>query len=89
MVAPALFSSATDEWATPADLFAKVDRRYRFALDPCATAENVKCPLYFIKEQDGLSQDWGSHRVFCNPPYSAIRAWRASVSRLHSGARWL
>jgi hypothetical protein len=27
-----------------------------------------QCALYFTKEQDGLRQDWGSHRVFCNPP---------------------
>jgi hypothetical protein len=42
---------------------------YAFTLDPCATAENATCPLYFTKEQDGLAQDWGTHRVFCNPPY--------------------
>jgi phage N-6-adenine-methyltransferase len=71
-----LFSSATDEWATPTAFFAKLNRRYRFTLDPCATPANAKCPLYFTKEQDGLKQDWGTHRVFCNPPYGrAIGAW--------------
>jgi phage N-6-adenine-methyltransferase len=66
---PILFSSATDEWPTPKAFFAKLNRRYQFTLDPCATAENAKCALYFTKEQDGLKQDWGNHRVFCNPPY--------------------
>lgn len=76
MTAPILFSSATDEWATPRDFFAKLNRRYRFTLDPCATAENATCPLYFTRADDGLKQDWGTHRVFCNPPYGrAIGAW--------------
>jgi phage N-6-adenine-methyltransferase len=71
-----LYSSATDEWATPPAFFAKLNRRYRFTLDPCATPENAKCPIYFTREQDGLKQDWGAHRVFCNPPYGrAIGAW--------------
>jgi phage N-6-adenine-methyltransferase len=72
----ALFQHATDEWSTPPAFFRKLDRRYRFTLDPCATAENAKCALYFTKEQDGLQQSWGSHRVFCNPPYGrAIGKW--------------
>jgi hypothetical protein len=45
---PILFSCAgdkwTDEWPTPRDFFAKLDRRYRFTLDPCATAENATWP---------------------------------------------
>jgi phage N-6-adenine-methyltransferase len=70
---PILFSSATDEWPTPRDFFARLDRRYRFTLDPCATADNATCPVYFTRDDDGLRQDWGSHRVFCNPPYG--RSW--------------
>jgi phage N-6-adenine-methyltransferase len=68
-ITPILFSSATDEWPTPQAFFDKLDRRYHFTLDPCATPENAKCSLYFTREQDGLKQDWGTHRVFCNPPY--------------------
>ena len=75
-ITPVLFSSATDEWPTPQAFFDKLNRRYRFTLDPCATPENAKCPLYFTREQDGLKQDWGTHRVFCNPPYGrTMRAW--------------
>ena len=54
-----LFSSRTDEWATPADTFAELDAEFHFNLDPCATAENHKCPRYFTKEDDGLAQNWG------------------------------
>ena len=73
---PVLFSSASGEWPTPQAFFDKLNRRYHFSLDPCATPENAKCPLYFTKEQDGLLQDWGTHRVFVNPPYGrTMRAW--------------
>jgi phage N-6-adenine-methyltransferase len=71
-----LFSSATDEWSTPQAFFDKLNRRYHFTLDPCATPENAKCPIFFTREQDGLKQDWGTHRAFCNPPYGrTIGAW--------------
>lgn len=65
----ALFSSVTDEWATPPDYFAEIDAEFRFTLDPCATAENAKCGIYFTRTDDGLAQDWGSHTVWMNPPY--------------------
>ncbi len=54
MIAPALFSSQSVEWATPPALFAKLAKRYGpFGLDVCATAENAKCLRYFDVEQDG------------------------------------
>ena len=54
---PALFSSQTDEWATPPDFFAKMARRYGpFDLDVCAQPDNSKCPHYFTPEVDGLAQ---------------------------------
>ena len=65
----ACLSSKTNEWATPKDFFDKLDSEFQFTLDPCATAENHKCDLYYTKEEGGLSKDWAGHRVFCNPPY--------------------
>jgi len=44
-------------------------------LDPCSTDENAKCERHFTIEQDGLQQDWGGCKVFCNPPYSQIGKW--------------
>ena len=69
MVAPQLLSSNTDEWATPQDLFDKLDACFHFTLDPCATDENHKAPKYFTRVQDGLKQDWGGEVIWCNPPY--------------------
>lgn len=54
-----LFSSASEEWATPQELFDKLNEEFCFTLDPCATQQNHKCEQYFTKEQDGLKMDWG------------------------------
>ena len=71
-----LFSSNTDLWATPQAFFDELNERFHFTLDPCANADNHKCEHYYTIEQDGLAQDWGGQRVFCNPPYgSAIKHW--------------
>ena len=54
-----IFSSRTDEWATPQWLFDELDAEFHFDLDPCATDENHKCEVYFTKETDGLQKNWG------------------------------
>lgn len=64
-----LMSSNTDEWATPQNLFDKLNATFHFTLDPCATPENAKCAKFYTKEQDGLKQDWGGDVIWCNPPY--------------------
>jgi hypothetical protein len=50
-IMPVLFSSASDEWPTPQAFFDKLNRRYHFTLDPCATPENAKCPIFFISKR--------------------------------------
>lgn len=64
MINNALYSSRSDEWATPQWLFDKLDNKYRFTLDPCATEHNHKCDRYFTKDIDGLKQSWEGERVF-------------------------
>jgi phage N-6-adenine-methyltransferase len=72
---PVHFSSRTSEWPTPQDFFDRLNAVYGFDLDPCATAENAKCPRFFTKAEDGLAQVWKG-RVFCNPPYGReISRW--------------
>ena len=71
-----MFSSATDQWATPQEFFDKLNEEFHFTLDPCALPTNAKCERYFTPEDDGLIQDWGGESVFCNPPYGrAIYSW--------------
>jgi phage N-6-adenine-methyltransferase len=63
-----------DDRATPAELFAEFDRRFRFTIDVAAAAHNAKCRRFYSIEDDGLEQPWQGN-VWCNPPYSNLRAW--------------
>ena len=70
------YSSKSNEWGTPQDLFDQLDEVYQFTLDPCATPYNAKCIKYYTKEEDGLSKDWSGECVFMNPPYGReIKKW--------------
>lgn len=73
MISHALFSSKSDEWATPQGLFDALNEEFHFTLDPCATDENAKCKMYYTASENGLEKSWAGHRVFCNPPYSEIQ----------------
>lgn len=69
------FSSKTDNWETPQDLFDKVNEEYHFTLDVCASPDNAKCRNYFTQEQDGLAQEWKG-TCWMNPPYGRqIKHW--------------
>lgn len=63
MVSKALFSKATDDWATPKDFYQKLNEEFNFNDDPCP-----------IGGTDGLERSWGA-RCFVNPPYSNIKAF--------------
>lgn len=77
------YSSQTDEWATPPDLFAAVASEFAFGLDVCALPSSAKCERYFTPEHDGLTQDW-TGTCWMNPPYGAtIARW---VAKAHESA---
>ena len=73
----ALLSSNNMCWCTPQDFFDELNKEFHFVLDPAATDETAKCPIYYTPETDGLSQSWDrGGAVFCNPPYGrAIKKW--------------
>lgn len=78
------FSSQSNEWSTPQELFADLDSEFGFTLDAAATPENAKCQKYFTETDNGLAQSWIGERVFCNPPYGrAIGQWikKAAISK--------
>lgn len=78
-----MFSSATDMWATPQDLFDRLDAEFHFTTDVCALPENAKCANYFTPEVDGLAQDW-TGTCWMNPPYGReIGRW---VRKAHDAA---
>lgn len=64
-----------DSRATHWTTFNPLQARFGFTLDVAAAAHNAKCSRFFTKEQNGLAQPWAGERVWCNPPYSNIRAW--------------
>lgn len=75
MLNESLFTSKSDEWETPKELFDNLDNEFHFDLDPCADDANHKCEKYYTATDDGLSKSWGGCKVFCNPPYSKISEW--------------
>lgn len=75
-----MFSSATDQWATPQAFFDQWNEIFRFTLDVCADADNAKCARYFTREDNGLAQDWGQDVCWMNPPYGReIGRWVAKA----------
>lgn len=71
-----MFSSKSDQWATPQYFYDELNKEFGFTLDPCADETNHKCEFYYTKEQDGLKQIWDCEFVFCNPPYGReIGSW--------------
>ena len=69
------------DWATPWDLFDRLDSEFKFTLDPCATVETAKVKTFFTETQDGLAQSWANHCVFMNPPYGAeLPLWTRKAS---------
>ena len=87
MNADVMFSSKTDQLATPQEFFDELDKEFGFTLDPCADEHNHKCQMYFTREQDGLRQNWGGQTVFCNPPYGReiVRWVQKCFDETHSG----
>ena len=44
-----MYSSKTDQWATPDDFFRELDQEFHFNLDPCADEQNHKVRKVFHK----------------------------------------
>ena len=77
------FSSVTDDWSTPQDLFDDCNQIFGFTLDACALPHNAKCSRYYSPVDDGLAQPWAG-TVWMNPPYGRTigkwmrKAWETS-----------
>ena len=59
-----MYSSKSDEWATPQSFFDELDKEFHFDLDAAASEENHKCSRYFTMQDDGLTQNWGGVECF-------------------------
>jgi site-specific DNA-methyltransferase (adenine-specific) len=59
--------SKSDKWATPTDLYNKLNDEFYFDFDPC--------PINWKEgDPDGLTIEWGISN-FVNPPYSNVAKW--------------
>lgn len=75
----ALFSSISETWSTPVELYAALDREFRFTLNPCPVRDPSEAGLPLFGT-DGLSISWAGERVFCNPPYGrGLGSWLAKA----------
>lgn len=63
-----LFSSESQDWETPDELFLILDKEFGFTIDVCASSENTKCSRYYTKEDNALIQKWEGI-CWMNPPY--------------------
>lgn len=68
MITKGMYTSNSEEWGTPQELFNRLNKEFNFTLDICASKENAKCPKYYTKEEDALEQEWGGV-IWMNPPY--------------------
>lgn len=66
---PILYSSQSDEWQTPKEVFNFLDSRFNFSLDAAASDLNYQCQHYYTEVDNALTKEWCG-KVFLNPPYS-------------------
>ena len=59
-----IFSSNSDEWTTPKELFNELNNEFNFTLDAASTIQNSKCDKFFTQKEDGLKQSWGGSVYF-------------------------
>lgn len=77
-----MFSTGTNHWSTPQDLFDELNNIYGFTLDVCADTTNKKVNKYFNVKQNGLAQTWQGNICWCNPPYGReISDWVYKASK--------
>ncbi|MEN8671786.1 DNA N-6-adenine-methyltransferase [Nocardioides sp.] len=96
-----MYSSASDDWPTPAAFYDRLDAEFNFVLDVCASATNHKAPEFYALDhpdtdrRDGLAADWAADArsvsgieqpsLWMNPPYG--RPIRTWMSKARTAAR--
>ena len=72
-----MFSSKSNDWATPQSFFDKLNGVFGpFTLDAAASADNYKVANHYTEADNALVQDWSGNRVFLNPPYGrGLKDW--------------
>lgn len=86
-----MFSSKSDEWETPIDVFNRLNEEFDFDLDPCADENNHKCDRYFTKKQNGLIQNWGAVKCFVirHMEKKFLHGFENAVMKAKKKTQWL
>lgn len=81
-------ASQTSDWATPRELWDKLNLEHGFNVDAAASQKNHLCDKWFGLDhddefrRDGLGQSWDGDSVWINPPYGrVIKDWTKAAVR--------
>ena len=82
--------SKTDDWATPQDLWSKLNAVHNFDVDAAASQANHLCHNWYgldhedVTRRDGLKSSWDGEMVWINPPYGRVIAAWTEAAQLHA-----
>ena len=70
-----------DHWRTPPELFARLDRIFRFGVDLAASPDNALCEEYLTEADDALANEWykWDRWLWLNPPLSRLPEFMRKV----------
>jgi len=83
-------ASQSDDWATPKELWTKLDAIHNFDVDAAASQANHLCLDWYgldhnnPKRRDGLNASWNGRTVWINPPYGRIIADWTKAAQWHA-----
>lgn len=78
------FTSKSNDWATPKDFLAELDKEFHFTLDPCPLGWEKMNPV--VRPESGLTRSWDNEIIFCNPPYGrTLKLWVKKASEAKGG----
>ena len=89
MNVPYMPTSKSDNWATPKDLFERLNSEFHFTLDAAASQSNRLCDKWFgldhddTNRKDRISGNWELEKVWLNPPYGRVIGEWAKKSYQH------
>jgi phage N-6-adenine-methyltransferase len=72
------FESRSQSWATPQELFDRLDGEFHFNVDLAASTENAKCRQFYSERDDAFQHEWQGVG-WLNPPFNSpdvpLRRW--------------
>lgn len=81
------FSSKSQTWNTPKEIFLPLNDIWNFTLDVACLEESALCDKYYTPETNGLESSWNDEICWMNPPYNDIRSWsKKAVQEFENGA---